>query len=109
MSGDKTVLESIKELKGWLVILNGPHKGKDFRLFSGKNTVGSSRMSDIFLQGSPLDYLHFSIRFDNSDVWLTDLDSEPGVFLEGTRIWKEKIGDEMIFSASDTNFLLKLA
>src|SRR5688572_19325740 len=34
---------------GWLVALNGKHKGEDFRIREGKNTVGSEPKSDIVL------------------------------------------------------------
>ena len=39
---DQTVFEDEKELKGWLVVLNGEWKGRDYRLFAGKTIVGAS-------------------------------------------------------------------
>ena len=108
VSGDLTVVEDEKELKGWLVVLSGEWKGKDYRLFPGKTVVGSSPYAGIYLPDARMEPFHFSIRFDEGGVWLTDLDSDSGVFIDEKRIHKEKIADETLFKAADVEFLIKM-
>lgn len=107
MNGDKTILEDEKELKGWLVALNGPFQGRDYRFFAGKTIVGSSHLAGISIPAPNLEPYHFSIRIENEEAWLTDLDSESGLFIDGKRIWREPILDEVRFQASGIDFLIK--
>jgi pSer/pThr/pTyr-binding forkhead associated (FHA) protein len=107
---DRTVLEDERELRGWLVVLSGQWRGKDYRLFAGKTVVGSSHYADVYLPDPGIEPYHFSIRFDvdNGEVWLTDLDSDSGLFLDEKRIRREKIPDETLFKASEIEFLVKI-
>lgn len=108
MSLDKTMLQDEKELKGWLVVLSGQWKGKDYPLFEGKTIVGSSHHAGIYLPDKQMEPFHFSIRFTNEAVFLTDLDSEAGLFIDGEQVHKQKITDETIFRTADMEFLIKI-
>lgn len=108
MSLDKTVLQDEKELRGWLVVLSGEWKGKDYPLFEGKTIVGSSHYANIFLPDKQMEHFHFSIRFSKGDVFITDLDSEAGLYMEQERIYREKVADETLFKTSGIEFLIKL-
>ncbi len=108
MNMDKTVLQDEKELKGWLVVLSGEWKGKDYPLFEGKTIVGSSHYANIFLPDEQMEHYHFSIRFDKGDIFITDLDSEAGLYIGEKRIYREKIADETIFKTSGIEFLIKI-
>lgn len=103
----KTVYESGKELEGWLVVTDGPVKGKDFPLLTGKTVVGTSPSADICIYGSNLDPFHFSIRCENGEIRLTDLDSETGTLLNGDKIRHALVPDETRFKASQSEFLIK--
>jgi pSer/pThr/pTyr-binding forkhead associated (FHA) protein len=105
---DQTVFEDEKELKGWLVVLNGEWKGRDYRLFAGKTTVGSSHYANIYLPETGIEFFHLSIRFENQEVWLTDLDSDSGLFIDDKKIHREKIVDETLFKAAGVEFLIKI-
>lgn len=37
----------IKPVRGWLVVVDGAKKGMDYRLHTGKNTVGRARNNDV--------------------------------------------------------------
>jgi len=110
MSLDKTMLQDEKELKGWLVVLNGQWKGKDYPLFEGKTMVGSSHHAGIYLPDKQMEPFHFSIRFAGGDVFLTDLDSETGLTIDCERqqVHRQKITDETIFKTADMEFLIKI-
>lgn len=105
---DQTVFEDEKELKGWLVVLNGEWKGRDYRLFAGKTTVGSNHYANIYLPETGIEPFHFSIRFENQEVWITDLDSDSGLSIDEEKIHREKIVDETLFKAAGVEFLIKI-
>ncbi len=102
------MLQDEKELKGWLVVLNGQWKGKDYPLFEGKTIVGSSYHAGIYLPDKQMEPFHFSIRFVGGDVFLTDLDSEAGLSIAGKQVHRKKIADEIIFKSGDMEFLIKI-
>jgi hypothetical protein len=70
---------------GWLVALSGNHKGEDFRIREGKNTVGSTADNDIVLQDDFVSSKHARINYlvkgDEKVYVLVDLDSANGTFL----------------------------
>ena len=105
---DKTLFEDQRELKGWLVVLSGEWQGKDYRLFTGKTIVGSSHYANIYLPDTGIEPFHFSIRFENEEAWLTDLDSESGLFIGEKRIYREQITDETLFKIAGIEFLIKM-
>ncbi|MCP5046152.1 MAG: FHA domain-containing protein [bacterium] len=109
MSGDKTILEDQRELQGWIVVLSGDWKGRDYRLFTGKTIVGSNPYAGVYLPEEGIEPFHFSIRFDdNREAWLTDLDSHSGLFIDDRRVYRQKIEDEILFKVSGMEFLIKL-
>ena len=108
MALDKTVVQDDKELKGWLIVLNGEWKGKDYPLFEGKTVVGSNHFADIYLPDRGMENFHFSIRVSNGEIIITDLDSETGLTIDGKRFYREKIVDETIFETPDMAFLIKM-
>lgn len=42
---------SVSPVTGWLVIIEGPGRGKDFRLCPGRNYIGRSNTMDVVLDG----------------------------------------------------------
>jgi hypothetical protein len=70
---------------GWLVALNGKHKGTDFRIREGKNIIGSEPECDIILTDDFISSKHANIKYVNKDgervFIITDLDSTNGTFL----------------------------
>lgn len=65
---EKTVALSGTEeslfLSGWLVCIQGPMKGKDYRLYPGFNRIGRSLASDICLQDPQVSNTHCSVVYD---------------------------------------------
>ena len=101
IAADKTVAIRIDDIEepldvvGWVVALNGNHRGQDFRLHSGKNFIGTAADCDIVLTDPYLSSRHATIRHDTTDGSFTiiDIDSTNGTFLNDKRINKDELID----------------
>ncbi len=96
--GDKTqfiqvIQEKPKECVGWVVALNGPLKGQDFRLVTGKNVMGTAADCDIVLTDQYMSARHAVLRHEEGVFVLVDLDSTNGSFVNGNRSSKEELID----------------
>ena len=84
---------------GWLVALSGKHKGDDFRIREGKNTVGSAPNCDMVIQDDHMSSKHANINYihkDGESIYvLVDLDSTNGTFLNDSdeRVFHEELVD----------------
>lgn len=85
--------ERSKEVLGWVVALTGVHKGRDFRIYNGKNVLGTAVDCDIVLTDPYLSSHHATIRYENGEFTIQDLDSTNGTFLNGKKVYKEKLVD----------------
>ncbi len=99
--GDKTQAIDISGLTderstdvvGWVVALNGPLKGKDFRLVTGRNFIGTAADCEVVLYDPYLSTKHSVIRHENGEFQLIDLDSTNGSFVNDRRITKTELID----------------
>ena len=53
---------------GWLVFLNGAHRGEDMRIPIGDSKIGSSWTSDIVLTGPGVGSLHATLRMGSGEA-----------------------------------------
>jgi pSer/pThr/pTyr-binding forkhead associated (FHA) protein len=78
---------------GWLVALTGNHRGDDFRIREGKNSIGSAPGVDILITDGHISSKHANINYivrgDERVFVLVDLDSTNGTFLNDS--------DEMVY------------
>ena len=84
---------TFKPVVGWVVVLNGELRGRDFRLVDGKNTLGTAADCDVVLTDPYLSSKHAVIRHENGTFTLVDLDSTNGTFLNDRRCSKEDMID----------------
>ncbi len=71
----------------WAIrVLNGPQTGEIFPLKEGKLRIGRSQEADIHLNSNGVSKEHLEIALVGSKIFLTDLNSSNGTFLNGTRI-----------------------
>lgn len=84
---------TFKPVVGWVVVLNGELRGRDFRLVDGKNTMGTAADCDVVLTDPYLSSKHTVIRFENGSFTLVDLDSTNGTYLNDRRITKTDMID----------------
>jgi hypothetical protein len=108
----KTVLlSSLKRapVVGWLVALDGPQKGEDFRLRDGQNLIGSDGAADIRLRGEAISARHASIRYRDGVFSVIDMDSTNGTFLnEGdTPIAREELKDSDVVRIGEVSLKFK--
>ena len=89
----QVVPERPKECVGWVVALNGPLKGQDFRLVTGKNVIGTAADSDIVLTDQYMSARHAVIRHEEGTFVLVDLDSTNGTYVNDDRCSKEELID----------------
>lgn len=98
--------EKTMPIAGWLLVWGGKHKGEDFRLREGKNTVGSAPDCDVVLTDDHVSTKHAVIHCkratDTTGAYsIADLDSTNGTFLNDS---KEKIGREELVDNDTVTF-----
>ena len=101
-----------RKLRGWLVSFDIEDFGVDFKLFEGRNTIGSKSSSDITVQDPQVSSLHGLILYKKNKFILTDELSTNGTFLNGEELVPRNTydlndGDEI--KIGDTNLLFKTA
>lgn len=85
--------ERAQDVVGWVVALNGVLRGKDFRLVTGKNVMGTAADCDIVLTDPYLSAKHSVIRHEEGRFTVIDLDSTNGTFVNERRISKTELID----------------
>jgi hypothetical protein len=96
-----------REVCGWMVALNGQHKGEDFRLRIGKNVIGTAADCDIVLSDKKLSRKHATIRYEGGEFQIADLDSSNGCFVNDEKIQKHDLIDNDIIKLGDIEFEFK--
>ncbi len=85
--------QTFKPVVGWVVVLNGELRGRDFRLVDGKNTMGTAADCDIVLTDPYLSSHHAVIRHENGEFTFVDLDSTNGSFVNERKVSREDLID----------------
>lgn len=95
-------------LAGWLAITGGMLSGEAFRLFEGRNIIGSSSTCDIQIPDEGIETQHLSIRFSSGKWTLTDLDTDGGTSLNGKRIYRTELKDGDHIKIGKADFRIKM-
>ena len=111
-AGRKTVLLTEKRkapVVGWLVAMSGEHKGEDFRLREGQNSLGSAPDADVVIRDSTVSGKHASLRYKDGKFYLTDLDSTNGTYLNDRveTITREELKDNDVIRLGDVSLKFK--
>lgn len=85
----------IRPTVGWLVCINGPNKGRDYRIFQGVNKIGrdASKKVDILITGDNMISReeHAEIDYDEeTNEYFLTRKNNPEVRLNGKRIRESK-------------------
>ena len=115
LAADKKAEEE-QPIAGWLLVLNGNHKGDDFRLREGKNTVGSDPSCAVALMDDHVSEKHASITVKrtgpiSAQFRLVDLDSTNGTYHNDNEepVGMEELVDNDIVSFGRTRCRFKCA
>ena len=85
-----TLSKGIDPVVGWLVCLDGPERGRDYRLKMERNFIGRSPFMDVSLGGDERvsRERHASLVFDpkNRSFWLVPGEATGLVYLNGTLV-----------------------
>jgi pSer/pThr/pTyr-binding forkhead associated (FHA) protein len=98
---------------GWLVALNGKHKGEDFKIREGKTSIGGDGACDVNLSDDYISSKHATIKFVEKDgeriFILSDLDSSNGTFLNDSEepIAREELVDNDTVTFGQTRMKFK--
>jgi hypothetical protein len=96
-----------REVCGWMVALNGQHKGEDFRLRVGKNVLGTAADCDIVLTDKKISRKHATIRYEGGEFQIADLDSSNGTFVNDEKVQKHDLIDNDMVKLGDIEFEFK--
>ena len=99
--------QSKPELVGWLVAMTGTHKGEDFRIFDGKNILGTGADCELVVTDPYLSAKHCTIRHEGGNSTLIDLDSTNGTFVNQKRATKSELIDNDTIRIGRTEFKFK--
>jgi hypothetical protein len=113
-AGEKTSAIDISSMKGpnrdlvgWVVALNGTNKGDDYRIYDGKNVLGTSADCDVVITDPYLSAKHCTIRHENGTYTLIDLDSTNGTFVNQKKVTKMELIDNDTIRFGRTDFKFK--
>ncbi len=100
-------IEQKRTVVGWIVAQNGNHRGEDFRIYDGKNIIGTAADCDIVITDPFLSAKHCTIRHENGNFQVTDLDSMNGTFVNQKRCTKTDLIDNDTVRLGRTEFKFK--
>ncbi len=69
-----------------LVIIHGPNRGMAFEPGDGITTIGREDSNDIQQPDDTTSNFHIELRKDSLQLFVKDLDSSNGTFVNGSRI-----------------------
>lgn len=98
--------QTFQPVVGWVVVLGGELRGRDFRLVDGKNTIGTAADCDVVLTDAYLSSHHAVIRHENGEFTMVDLDSTNGTFVNERRCSREDLidNDKIRFGRTELKF-----
>ena len=80
----------------WLVSLEGPDQGKDYRILKDKTSIGKQENSDIVIKRDFISRNHAVLLYENQKFVLTDLHSTNHTYVNDEMISKTILKDNDI-------------
>lgn len=100
----------IEPVVGWLVCIEGPDKGKDFRIWAKNNTIGRSEKMDICIKGDTTISRenHARLAYDDkhNNFHLIPAESTNNIYLNEEPIYvPTKLGEYDVIEFGDSKFI----
>lgn len=95
-----------RKLVGWLVTFANDEYGQDYKLYAGKNKIGSAAGCDIVINDSSISGDHTTILFRDNEFLIKDNFSTNGTKINGVTVdeGKMKEGDELKLGSTAFKF-----
>jgi FHA domain/zinc-ribbon domain len=94
---------------GWLVIMKGKGRGRDFRIEKESLTIGREGSCDVALDDETASRQHARVRRDSERFAVFDLGSANGTFVNRERVYKQDLNDGDVIRVGETLLLFKEA
>jgi pSer/pThr/pTyr-binding forkhead associated (FHA) protein len=95
----------------WLVVVGGPRRGKLYRIKRSGLTIGRENDNDIVLEDEVVSRHHARLVVEpgigNPQVFIQDLASANGTFVNGKHIVRQQLQDEDRIAIGNTTFAYK--
>lgn len=79
---------------GWVVIMDGPQKGRDFRLIPGRNRIGTDADMEVVLTDPYVSSHHSTIVCNDEGIYqISDAGSTNGTKVNGKKVMQAQIVD----------------
>lgn len=98
------VVKNSRKLVGWLVSFTIDANGVDFKLFEGRNTIGSDTSCDIVVVDQRVSSKHLTILFRADGFKFKDELSTNGTYINGQMVDEGNLADGDTLKLGDTVF-----
>jgi len=79
---------------GWVVVMDGPQEGRDFRLVPGRNRIGTDADMEVVLTDPYVSSHHSTIVYNDEGIYqISDAGSTNGTKVNGKRVMQAQIVD----------------
>lgn len=96
-----------RKIVGWLVTFSNDENGQDYKLYVGKNKIGSAPNSDIVVNDSSISGEHATILFRENEFLIKDHFSTNGTKINGAIADEGKLQDADVLMLGNTTFKFK--
>lgn len=96
-----------RKIVGWLVTFSNDENGQDYKIYVGKNKIGSAPGSDIVINDSSISGEHATILFRENEFLIKDHFSTNGTKINGAIADEGKLQDSDVLMLGNTTFKFK--
>lgn len=97
-----------KPCVGWVVVMDGPQEGRDFRLVPGRNRIGTDADMEVVLTDPYVSSHHANIVYTEEGIFqLSDAGSTNGTKLNGKKVMQAQLVDNDTLQLGHTTLRFK--
>jgi pSer/pThr/pTyr-binding forkhead associated (FHA) protein len=97
-----------QKASAFLYVEEGPDKLHDIvKIIEGRNTIGRSSECSIIIDDGRLSLKHASLRCEDGETSIHDLDSQDGIKVNGASVVRAQLKDGDRISVGETILLFK--